>query len=260
MATLATEAHPGIVFARNDSPSVSPIESLFANIRPHFQPIVTSRGRNIYAVEALLRLPEMPQSCDTLFRRWESTGEVVAIDLMMVRKVVSALTNSMTVRPACVGVNVSALTVAAAPDSYLREIAELAKVAKRVIVEITETYPVPDIAALMYFARKCKYLNIQLAFDDCTPQHEFCSQSLVERIRPSILKIDGPLLIDCYNRQSSKPIVAIIHLAKTVGAVVVAEHIETKAMMAWAARLGANLMQGYYFGQALPLTANSRCS
>lgn len=258
MTTLATEPHPGIVVARNDSASVSPSETLLTNIRPHFQPIVTSRGHDIYAVEALLRLPEMTQSCDTLFRRWESTGEVVAIDLMMVRKVVAALSNSMAIKPACVGVNVSALTVAVAPDSYLREIMELAKVAQRVIIEITETYPVPDIAALMYFARKCKYLGIRLAFDDCTPQHEFCSQSLANRIRPSILKIDGPLLIDCYNRQSIKPIVRIIRLAKTIGAVVVAEHIETKAMMAWAARLGANLMQGYYFGKALPLAANSR--
>lgn len=257
MPTFATEPHPGIVVTLNDFPSVSASEVLLANIRPYFQPIVTSRGHNIYAVEALLRLPEMAESCDTLFQRWESTGEVVAIDLMMVRKVVATLSNSIAIRPACVGVNVSALTVAMAPDSYLREIAELVKIVKRVIVEITETYPVPDIAALMYFARKCKYLGIRLAFDDCTPQHEFCSRSLANRIRPSILKIDGPLLIDCYNRQCIKPIVGIISLAKTIGAVVVAEHIETKAMMTWAARLGANLMQGYYFGKALPLAANS---
>lgn len=226
------------------------------NICPYFQPIVASKDHGIYAVEALLRMPQMNGSCDSLFRQWESTGEVIEIDTMMVRKVVAAIINSKRFMPMSIGVNVSGLTVAIAPDNYLNEISKLVKISQCVIVEITETYPINDIDALVYFSRKCKAMGISIAFDDCTPQHEFCSQSLVKQIRPNILKIDGPLLIDCYNQQFIKPIVEIINLAKSIGATVVAEHIETKAMMTWVSSLGATFMQGHYFGIAEPLTVN----
>jgi EAL domain-containing protein (putative c-di-GMP-specific phosphodiesterase class I) len=87
----------------------SPEERILSSIRPHFQPIVTSHRHSIYAVEALLRLLDVSTSRDILFRRWEATGEVVDIDMMMVRRVLSAIRTASS-PPHTIGVNVSALT------------------------------------------------------------------------------------------------------------------------------------------------------
>lgn len=153
-----------------------------------------------------------------------------------------------------IGVNVSALTVALAPDAYLMEIEALAAEAERVIVEITETFPIPDLAALVYFARRCEEVGVFVALDDCTPNHDFCSPVVVQRVRPHILKIDGVLFNDCFNHGTVKPLVEIIKLATSIGAETVAEHIATRDMRDWASRLGVGLLQGYYFGEATPLT------
>lgn len=241
-----------VVDCDNCCTAESPEERILSSIRPHFQPIVTSHCHNIYAVEALLRLPDVTTSRDILFRRWEATGEVVDIDTTMVRRVLSAL-RAASAPPHTVGVNVSALTVALAPDAYLIEIEALAAEAQRVIVEITETFSVPDLSALVYFARKCEALGVFVALDDCTPSHEFCSSGVVARIRPHILKIDGPLFNICFQQGSVKPLGEIISLATSVGAQTVAEHIATREMRDWASSLGVGLLQGHYFGEAAPL-------
>ncbi|MPS90284.1 MAG: EAL domain-containing protein [Comamonas sp.] len=234
-----------------ESPSEQP--AAFAAIRPHFQPIVASRSHALFAVEALLRLPAMTTSCEPLVRQWEASGEVVKIDILMVRRVAAALRRSTFGLPLRVGVNVSALTVALIPDQYLRELEHLTKVASGVIVEVTETYPIHDIGALLYFARKCSALGVRIALDDCKPQHVFSSPWLVSWVRPDIIKIDGALLCQCFEQQSVEPVAEIIRLARSIGAAVVAEHIESKVMGDWACNLGAGFMQGYYFGTPQPL-------
>jgi EAL domain-containing protein (putative c-di-GMP-specific phosphodiesterase class I) len=95
-------------------------------------------------------------------------------------------------------------------------------------------------------------MGVRIALDDCTPRHEFCSPELVQRVHPNILKIDGPLFIDCFARGLRKPLDEIIRLAKSIGAVVVAEHITTRDMCDWALDLNAGLLQGHYFGVASP--------
>ena len=227
------------------------------DIRPHFQPIVTSHRHKVYAVEALLRLPDVSTSRDILFRQWEATGEVVDIDMAMVRRVICALRAS-SAPPHTIGVNVSALTVAVAPDAYLAEIAALAMQAERVIVEVTETFPIPDLTAFVYFARRCEELGVFVALDDCTPEHEFCSPVVLHRVRPHILKIDGMLFNDCFVHGTVKPLVEIIKLATSIGAATVAEHIATRDMRDWASRLGVGLLQGFYFGEAAPLASTPK--
>jgi EAL domain-containing protein (putative c-di-GMP-specific phosphodiesterase class I) len=220
---------------------------IIASIRPHFQPIVSSHNHKIYALEALLRLPGVAMS-DTLFRRWEATGEVVYIDTTMVRRVRGALAERSA--QIAVTVNASALTVALAPETYLAEIKALAHVAARVIVEVTETFPVLDMAALARFANQCRALGVDLALDDCTPHHDFCTPDALLRVRPAIVKIDGPFFNACYAKGDHRPVADLIDLAQSFGAAVVAEHVASAELRDWAVSLGATLLQGYYFGAA----------
>lgn len=240
------------VSPKHDSTVVA--ESSRETLFPHFQPIVTSGNNNsLFAVEALLRLPNMPNSCEALVKNWEISGEIPEIDILMVRRVTETLREAAFNLPLSVGVNVSALTIARTPDQYLRELEHLTDAASSVIVEITETYPIYDFDALLYFTRKCAALGIYIALDDCRPQHQFSTPSLVSSVRPDIIKIDGPLLHQCYDQQIVEPVTEIIRLAQSIDAVVVAEHIESQSMAEWAYKLGAGFIQGYYIGIPQPL-------
>ena len=224
---------------------------LMESIRPHFQPIVASAGQHgVFAYEALLRAPNAPATCDVLFRRWESTGEVVSIDTMMARRVRRAVKRLDA--PIAVSVNVSGLTIALEPDAYLAEIALLSEDTNFVIVEVTETFPIPDVAALARFADRCRELGVVLAFDDCSPHHEFCLPSVLAAIRPQIMKIDGNLFIRAFDSGDVAPLIKVIQAAKSVDAAVVVEHVASGDMCDFAEHLGVEFFQGHFFGSAMP--------
>lgn len=232
-------------------PAVIPLEGrVISNIRPHFQPIVTSIGHDLYAYEALLRIPGLATS-DALFRRWESTGEVAVIDATMVRRVRAAIMSSG--RKIAVTVNASALTVAVSPTTYLNEIEALARVARQVIVEVTETFPVLKFSELLAFSARCKQLGVQFALDDCTPNHEFCNLDALKQLQPDILKIDGGLITESHRTGDARPVRAVVELAAAIGASVVAEHVASASLRDWAVGQGVDLLQGFYFSNAKPL-------
>jgi EAL domain-containing protein (putative c-di-GMP-specific phosphodiesterase class I) len=220
-----------------------------AHIRPYFQPIVESATGCIYGAEALLRLPGVT-SCEPLFRRWESTGEVAIVDATMARRVHAALEAEPL--SGVITLNASALTVALAPAAYLAAASAVADVADHVVIEITETFPLLTIEALVAFAQQCKQLGIGVAFDDCSPSHEFCTQEVMARIHPEMIKLDGAFVKQCYRDATTAPLKAISDMARIHGAVVVAEHIETQEMWHWAAQLNIPLLQGYCFSPASP--------
>lgn len=222
-----------------------------AQIRPYFQPIVESATGKVYGAEALLRMPGLAE-CDKLFRRWESTGEVVLVDTTMARRIHACLSAQRL--PGVLTLNASALTIALSPAPYLASVAPLLDVADRVIIEITETFPVLTTRALVDFVRECKLLGLGVAFDDCSPSHELCTPAALEQIRPDMIKLDGGFVMQCYRSGITEPATSIIELAIANGAVVVAEHIETPDMWSWARGLGAQILQGYCFSPAVPIT------
>jgi EAL domain-containing protein (putative c-di-GMP-specific phosphodiesterase class I) len=238
-------------YAMTETQTVDPSEDGIAHIRPYFQPIVESETGDIFGAEALLRMPGI-ETCDALFRRWESTGEVALVDTTMARRIHASLVAHRL--PGIITLNVSALTVALAPAAYLTAVAPLAQVANRVIIEITETFPVLTPKALESFVRECKQLGFGIAFDDCTPAHEFCTPSALHRICPDMIKLDGAFVTQCYKTGANDAISNMITLARSTGALVVAEHIETLEMWSWARDLGAQLLQGYCFSPAVPVT------
>ncbi|MCB1964955.1 MAG: EAL domain-containing protein [Candidatus Accumulibacter sp.] len=211
-------------------------------IEPHFQPIVWSKGTGSYAYEALFRFKGSDTLPMHLFRRWEKSGYVAVVDCAMVRKVHEALQGTRGMYR--VAVNVSARTLALAPNEYFKEVTALAKTARRVIVEVTETYPVENAEALAAFVARCKAHQIYVALDDCKPPHEFCESAFTGLVKPHFLKIDGELLARCFLAGSREPLRDVVRLARAIGAVVIAEWIDSPAKRDFAAGVGANMLQG----------------
>lgn len=218
---------------------------IIALLEPHFQPIVSVQGH--YAYEALMRLRGSTTAPPRQMAAWERSGFISVMDRAMVRKVALILANKPGRHR--VAVNVSAKTLEVAPAEYLAELDALRKVAKRVIVEITETYPIANVANIAEFAAKCVALSMYVALDDCKPETPFFDLDFIKTVRPNFLKVDGQFLAECHAQGRRAPVLEVVRRAGDVNAAVIAEWIDSDAKRAYAASLGAPLLQGYWFGR-----------
>ena len=114
-----------------------------------------------------------------------------------------------------------------------------------VVIEIVESQ-VADLDALIRFVDQHKKLGFFIALDDVGAGH-----SNLERIallKPDIIKIDRFLIQDLDREYHKQEVVrSLYNLAGGIGAVVVAEGIETEAEALTVLDLGVNLQQGYYY-------------
>ncbi len=225
-----------------------PMQYLFD---PLFQPIADVDGA-LYAYEALLRLRGYnDRSPLAIVQRWERSGFIRIADRAMLRSVREALDQAGQ-RPR-VAVNVSIATIESAGDAYRADLEKLAGSARRLIVELTETAPIRDPAAVLRFAAACKANGFHVALDDCQPGHPYGTASFIRNFRPSIVKIDGGFLQQSLAAGAIHELRRLIDTAHQYKARVIAEHVADEALRAFAFDIGADFAQGFAIGEPAPL-------
>lgn len=124
---------------------------------------------------------------------------------------------------------------------------------ENIVIELVES-KVSDVKALTKFIEVHKNYGFLISLDDVG-----FGLSNLDRIiitKPDIIKIDRVIVkdmhLDYYKQEVFK---ALVGLAKTIGALVVAEGIETEEEATKAIELGADMLQGYYF--AIPQTIDA---
>lgn len=220
-------------------------------LEPLFQPILDRHGI-VYAYEALLRLRGHPFGPAKLVQRWERTGYIAALDLAMVRRIGELLVANGT-RPR-IAVNVSVVTVETAGDAYVQALAAIAPHTQLLIVELTETVPIRNPALVARFYSACRVRGFAVALDDCRPGHRYAAPAFIARLRPQLVKLDGPFLQACYRNPEQLPdLDRIVRAAHQAEAKVVAEFISSMELCAFAFRIGADYVQGFALGMPGPL-------
>ncbi len=123
----------------------------------------------------------------------------------------------------------------------------------RITVEITESAILDNIAMAGTVARDLKALGCRIALDDFGTGYS--SLSHVQSLDLDELKVDLSFIRDMSSSRSSRKIVAaIIGLGRSLGAVTVAEGVETEEQAEKLLRLGCAQAQGWLFGR--PVTAD----
>lgn len=120
-----------------------------------------------------------------------------------------------------------------------------------IVVEINETR-VRDSEALKQFIGTYREAGFLIALDDVGAG--FSNLDRIPIAKPDIIKIDTSLVrnIHCdYHRQ--EVFKSLIGLAGQIGAMVVAEGVETEEEALQALKLGAHMIQGFYFSRPGPL-------
>lgn len=223
-----------------------------------FQPIVLLADREAHHYEALLRpiaTPGTPYNeASEFIALAETVGLSEALDWAVVETALEAARAAGKARIAC---NLSGLSLQS-PGFRERLCARLSaepELARRLLVEITETAEIEDEVEAVRCVDALRTLGLPICIDDFGAGA--AAFRYLRTFQVDFVKLDGIYVMNSVESERDRGfIAAMVDLAHTVGAQVVAERIETEAQAKLMAELGVAFGQGWLFGKpgALPGT------
>ncbi|GLY34378.1 GGDEF-domain containing protein [Amycolatopsis sp. NBRC 101858] len=221
-----------------------------------FQPIVRLADETPAAVEALARwtTPDgTAVSPETFVRAAEGAGlgaELDALVLDLACREITAAGLDLTVH---VNVCASRLGAAALERSVASALDRYRLPASRLVVEITETVPVPDLAAGAAAIRRLQELGVRVALDDFGAGYS--SLTVLHALPVDLIKLDRSLTTGVQPERDAALCRSLVGLCADLQLDVVAEGIETAEQASLVTRAGCTTAQGYLYGRPAPLSA-----
>ncbi|MDO9072785.1 MAG: EAL domain-containing protein [Rubrivivax sp.] len=125
---------------------------------------------------------------------------------------------------------------------------------ERLVVELTESMLMDDVAAALALMHELKGLGVTLSIDDFGTGYS--SLGYLKRFPLDELKIDRSFVTDLPGGRADEAIArAVVELGHNLGMTVIAEGVETEAQRACLAALGCDTYQGFLFSRPLPAEA-----
>lgn len=219
-------------------------------VRLAFQPIICAKTGKILSFEALIRMLNEKGEfipAGLFIPVIEQLGLANIVD----RKVVDLAMDALEADPELVlAINISGLTASQKgwPDIIREKFRGRESLAKRFVVEITETAAILDIEETRTFVDTVHQLGGEVALDDFGSG--FTSIRYLRSLAVNTLKIDRELLSDVTNNPDQQVMVrTLVALAKGLGLATVAEGVENEAIAQWLRAADVDQMQGYHFGR-----------
>jgi EAL domain-containing protein (putative c-di-GMP-specific phosphodiesterase class I) len=217
-----------------------------------YQPVVRPSTREVFGYEALLR------SCDPelttpprLIAAAERLGKLPALGRRIRENVAEMIAWSNTRPRVMVNLHPNDLL----DDQLYAPDAPLSRVARHVVLELTESAPLEAIDGLPSRVDALRRLGFTIAIDDLGSGYSALNS--FARIRPDIVKLDMALIRGIDTDQTKQKVVSMLTaLCRDLGIVLIAEGVETD--MEWRALTdaGCELFQGHLFarpGNELPV-------
>lgn len=216
-----------------------------------YQPIVDRNTGDIPHYECLLRVPNENSdlvSAGSFIEVAERAGLNNVVDQVVLNMAVNELKAAPNISLA---VNISNSGII---DANLLETARLLlsdkSLAKRLVIEITETSLNIDFKKTRNFADIMRSFGCKIAIDDFGSG--FTSFKQLQNLPVDIIKIDGSFIRDVvYNKRDQHLVVSLIEIAKNLNAKTVAEFVENGEIAKFLLDVGIDYMQGNFFSPAL---------
>ncbi len=219
------------------------------------QPIVDAKTRTPAFYESLLRLNE-PGGHDLPAGVFIPVAEQLGLSGPIDRAMLGRAVHILSAKPALtVSLNVSALTCCDAAWLKLLETLVGGKpdIARRLIVEITETSAIEDLDETALFVDAVRELGCRVAIDDFGAGHT--SFRYLRKLNADILKIDGEFIRDIRTDKANTVFVrAILDIAHALGMQTVAEWVADEDCADHLQAIGVDYLQGYHFGEPMAVT------
>jgi EAL domain-containing protein (putative c-di-GMP-specific phosphodiesterase class I)/CheY-like chemotaxis protein len=210
-----------------------------------FQPIVSWSRRQVYSFEALLRSDEPSLGRpDEIIGAAERLGHCHLLGRTIRAAVADVLADGPNEILAFVNLHPSDLE----DDELYAEDAPLSRLARRVVLEVSERASLERVPDLRSRVEALRRLGYRIALDDFGAG--YAGLSTLRRLQPEIIKLDMSLVRDIHLDGVKQTLVrSMVELSRQLGMAVVAEGVETAAERDTLVALGADLFQGYLFGR-----------
>jgi diguanylate cyclase (GGDEF)-like protein len=215
-----------------------------------FQPVVACASHEVQFHECLIRMHD-PAGNVVQAAAFVPTVERLGLVRLLDRRALDLAVQELARHEhACLALNISGLT--ATEHSWLRALMALVgsrrDLARRLIVEITETAAIQDIEETSRFVATVRGLGCRVALDDFGAG--YTSFRHLKALTVDIVKIDGSFVAGIAENDDNRLFVrTLVGLARNFGLQTVAERVETAAEAAVLAELGVDSLQGYHFGK-----------
>ncbi len=237
------------------------VEALSAAwIQTHYQPIVRMSDRRPVALEVLARLHHPAQGMllpGHFIPPMEAAGLGYRLtEAVMVRAFDDWHADQLEALDLALAFNfpVDVLLLSEALTSLDTMRIEAGIAAGRVVIELTESSPLPGLAELGQATRRLRALGYGIAIDDVGPDLRD-HRNLID-LNFTELKLDKALVRDALIDLASHEFLAhAIAAAASAGMTVTAEGVEDEATWERMAALGVDRAQGYLISRALPAAA-----
>jgi diguanylate cyclase (GGDEF)-like protein len=220
-------------------------------IRLAYQPIVNAKDRSIAFHECLVRLESPNGEIASAAHIVPVAEKLGLIRLLDVRVWELAARDLFECADARVSINVSTRTTA--DPAWLRNMAAMLNahpgVAERLVVEITESAAIHDVAETRRLVETLQGCGAKVAIDDFGAG--FTSFRALKSLGVDLIKIDGAFVENALTTPTDKAFVmALADLAKSLGAQTVAEWVGDEATAVELAHWGIDYLQGCHTGSA----------
>jgi len=212
-----------------------------------YQSIWDLRTNDVVGYEALSRFHSQPVfPPDVWFAEAAALGRGVELEVFAATRALANLDRMSDV--SSLSVNVSPATILSGRlDRIIDSVA-----ADRVILEITEHDRVDDYSAMTHALVALRNRGVRLAIDDAGAG--YASLRHILELSPDLIKLDVSITRGLFENAGNRALVSGLRdFGREIGAILVAEGIETAAELAAARDLGVALGQGFFLGMPEPI-------
>ena len=226
-------------------------------LRSVYQPIVDLESGEVVAYEALARGPEDSalESPAALFGAAREEGRLIELDRACRASSVRGALAAGLRAPAALFVNIEPGSMDGPIEAFDREIMLAAREQLPIFFEVTERALTSNPAQLLEKVERMRAAGLGIALDDVGADRR--SLALLPLLRPDVVKLDMSLIHQHPSHRSGEVMNGVCAYAEQTGAAIIAEGVETEQHLLAARSLGADLVQGWYFGRPGPIALTS---
>ncbi len=221
------------------------------NIFVEFQPIYSINTKKVIGLEALARGDYMGEIVSPyfLFNYAKQSGNVLKLDRICREKSMDAFVAEEKSAPALfVNFESSVLNdTEIRNDDLLRMVEQHNLSPENIVIELNSS-AVKNNYDLMMFVNHYRSMGFLIALDNVSAGEETMNRIML--VNPDIIKIDRFIVsnieTNTYNQEVFK---SIINTAKQIGAMTIAEGVETVDEVITCMLMGVDYFQGYYFSR-----------
>ncbi len=221
-------------------------------IELHLQPVLSLQSEFQGFHEVLLRLHDaegliMPAN---IFPVVEAEGLAVELDFAIIRHLASKLDDSANSAIGCISINIDGDTLM--HHDFMEQIAalkpHLQRLPQSIVLEITETALISELKEAGSRLQQLRQLGYTIALDDFGSGYS--SLRYLASMPADIIKFDINLIRDLESNTGQAEVTAdIARMIRRAGYQLVAEGIESEALLAKVKSLGFTHVQGFLFGK-----------